>query len=247
MTQEKKAVLVIGAGVGTGGAIAKRFARGNDKGGYVACVARRKLEPLAELVEEIESTGGQAKAFAVDGTDPASVASLIDQIEADVGPLEVAVYNAAIGIGGSITDLKPEDVERVWKTDCFGAFLMGQAAARKMVPRGKGTILFTGATAALRGKSGLAGFAMAKHGLRALSQSMARELGPKGIHVAHIVVDGPIDGTIVTRRNPELKEQRGPDGLLDPNAIAETFWQIHCQHPSAWTAETEVRPWIEPW
>lgn len=243
MANGVKVVLVVGAGVATGGAIAKRFARE----GYVACVARRNLDKLAALVSEIEAAGGQAKAFGVDSTDEDQMVALIETVERDVGPIEVAVYNAAIGASHSITEFPTEDFERVWRVNCLGAFFMGREVSKRMVERGRGTILFTGATSALRGKAGLAAFAGSKHALRALAQSMARELFPKNIHVAHIVIDGPIDTPLIRRVYPDVFKERPSDGVLLPDDIAETYYAIHSQRRSAWSHETELRPWVEPW
>jgi len=243
VSESKGVVLVIGAGVATGGAVAKRFARE----GYIACVARRKLDKLEDLVAEIEAEGGQARAFAVDSTQEGQVVDLIAEIERDVGPIEVAVYNAAIGARHSIAEFPSEDYERVWRVNCFGAFVMGREVSKRMLERGRGTILFTGATAALRGRAGLAAFAGSKHALRALSESMARELFPKNIHVAHIIIDGPIDTPLIRKMMPQVFEERPSDGVLAPADIADTYFAIHSQKRSAWTHEMELRPWVEPW
>lgn len=243
MADGVKVVLVVGAGVATGGSVAKRFARE----GYVACVARRNKDKLAGLVSDIEAAGGQARAFSVDSTDEDQMVALIETIERDVGPIEVAVYNAAIGASHSIIEFPTEDFERVWRVNCLGAFFMGREVSKRMVERGQGTILFTGATSALRGKAGLAAFAGSKHALRALAQSMARELFPKNIHVAHVIIDGPIDTPLIRRVYPDVFKERPADGVLLPDDIAETYYTIHCQNRSAWTHETELRPWVEPW
>ncbi|MBH79822.1 MAG: hypothetical protein CMQ49_04840 [Gammaproteobacteria bacterium] len=238
-----KVVLVIGAGVATGGAVARRFARE----GYIACMARRKGDRLEALVEEIEQAGGRAHGFSCDATEEDQVIDLIDGIERDIGPIEVACYNAAVGAGHSITEFPTETYERVWRINTLGAFIMGREVSKRMVERGRGTILFTGATSALRGKAGLAAFAGSKHALRALSESMARELFPKNIHVAHIIIDGPIDTPLIRRSMPQVFEERPEDGVLAPDDIAETYWSVHCQPRSAWLHETQLRPWVEPW
>lgn len=238
-----KVALVIGAGVATGGSVAKRFARE----GYIACMARRQGDKLQGLVDEIEAAGGKAFGYSCDATQEDEVVGLVERIEDEVGPIEVACYNAAVGAGHSITDFPAEVYERVWRINTFGAFLMGREVSRRMVERGRGTILFTGATSALRGKSGLAAFAGSKHALRALSESMARELFPKNIHVAHIIIDGPIDTPLIRRMMPKVFEERPADGVLSPDDIAETYWTIHCQPRSAWLHETQLRPWLEPW
>ncbi|MFN3231694.1 MAG: SDR family oxidoreductase [Alphaproteobacteria bacterium] len=238
-----KVCLVIGAGVATGGAVAKRFA----KEGYVACMVRRQGEKLAAQVAEIEAAGGKAIAYSCDATQEDEVVGLVELIEREVGPIEVACYNAAVGAAHSITDFPADTYERVWRINTFGAFLMGREVSKRMVERGQGTILFTGATAALRGKAHLAAFAGSKHALRALAQSMARELQPQNIHVAHIIIDGPIDTPLIRKRMPQVFEERPDDGVLNPDDIAETYWAIHSQKRSAWTQETELRPWKETW
>ncbi|MEA2871110.1 MAG: hypothetical protein QOH67_1086, partial [Hyphomicrobiales bacterium] len=184
-----KAVLVIGAGDATGGAIARRFARE----GYVACVTRRHADKLAPLVTTIQSAGGKARAFGSDARKEDEMVALVDTIENEVGPIEVAVYNIGANVNFSIRETTARVFFKVWEMACFGGFLMGREAAKRMVPRGRGTILFTGATASVRGRAGYAAFASGKHALRAVAQSMARELGPEGIHVAHVVIDGAID------------------------------------------------------
>jgi NAD(P)-dependent dehydrogenase (short-subunit alcohol dehydrogenase family) len=238
-----KVVLVIGAGVATGGSVAKRFARE----GFIACMARRQGEKLEGLVREIEEAGGQAFGYSCDATQENQVVELVERIERDVGPIEVACYNAAVGASHSITEFPADDYERVWRINTFGAFVMGREVSRRMVERGRGTILFTGATSALRGKARLAAFAGSKHALRALSESMARELFPLNIHVAHIIIDGPIDTPLIRRRMPQVFEDRPEDGVLAPDDIAETYWTVHCQPRSAWLHETQLRPWVEPW
>lgn len=243
MTTDKKVALVLGAGVATGGAVARRFARE----GFIACMARRQGDKLAELVSQIEAEGGQAVGYSCDATQEDQVVALVEQIESEVGPIEMACYNAAVGVAHSILDFPAEDYERVWRINTFGAFLMGREVAKRMDERGRGTILFTGATSALRGKSHLAAFAGSKHALRALTESMARELFPRNIHVAHIIIDGPIDTPLIRRRMPQVFEERPADGVLNPDDIAETYWNIHCQPRSAWLSETTLRPWLEPW
>ena len=238
-----KVVLVIGAGVATGGSVAKRFARE----GYIACMARRQGKKLAPLIEEIENAGGRAFGYSCDATQEIEVVALVERIENEVGPIDVACYNAAVGATHSITEFPADTYERVWRINTFGAFLMGREVSKRMVERGRGTILFTGATSALRGKAGLAAFAGSKHALRALSESMARELFPKNIHVAHIIIDGPIDTPLIRRMMPRVFEERPADGVLAPDDIAETYWNVHCQPRSAWLHETQLRPWLEPW
>lgn len=239
-----RAILVIGAGDYTGGAIARRFARE----GYVACVSRRNGEKLVPLVDQIRVEGGLAHAFGSDARREEQVVDLFGRIERDIGPIEVCVYNVGGNVRFPLLETTSRVYLKVWEMCAFGAFLAGREAARHMVPRGRGTILFTGATASLRGGAGYAAFAGGKHAKRALAQSMARELGPQGIHVAHIVIDGAIDTAFIRDNRPDLYEERkGADGLLAPDAIAEMYWQIHQQPRAAWTFETDLRPWAETW
>jgi NAD(P)-dependent dehydrogenase (short-subunit alcohol dehydrogenase family) len=240
---DKKAVLVVGAGDATGGAIARRFARE----GYVACVTRRHADRLAPLVARIEAAGGVAHAFGTDARKEDEVVALFAQIEKEIAPVEVAVFNIGANVRFPITETTARVYFKVWEMGCFGGFLMGREAAKAMLPRGHGSIFFTGATASLRGREGFAAFAGAKHALRALAQSMARELGPKGIHVAQIIVDGAIDTEFIRENFPQRYALKERDGIVDPEAIAETYWQMHLQPRNAWTHEMDLRPWIEPW
>lgn len=240
---ERRAILVIGAGDATGGAIAKRFARE----GYVACVTRRSAHKLAPLVDAIEAAGGEAHAFASDARKEDQMVSLVDNIEQNIAAIEVAVFNIGANVRFGIAETTARVYFKVWEMACFGGFLMGREVARKMLPRGRGTIIFTGATASLRGREGYAAFAGAKHALRALAQSMARELWPKGIHVAHPVIDGAIDTEFIRTTFPERYALKDQDGIVSPASIADAYWQIHLQPRNAWTHETEIRPWLEPW
>ena len=241
--EANKVALIIGAGDATGGTIARRFARE----GYVACVTRRSADKLAPLVVQIEADGGRAFAFASDARKEEEMVALVERIEREVGPIEVAVFNIGANVRFGITETTSRVYQKVWEMACFSGFLMGRETAKVMLTRGRGTIIFTGATASLRGREGFAAFAGAKHALRALAQSMARELWPKNIHVAHPVIDGAIDTEWIRSNFPEryaLKEQQG---IVSPNSIAEAYWQIHMQPRDAWTHETELRPWIESW
>jgi NAD(P)-dependent dehydrogenase (short-subunit alcohol dehydrogenase family) len=240
---ERKAVLVVGAGDATGGAIARRFARE----GFIACVTRRHREKLAPLVAQIEAGGGVAHAFGSDARNEEAVTDLVSRIEREIAPIEAAVFNVGGNVRFGITETTERVYRKVWEMGCYAGFLVGREVAKAMLPRGRGTLLFTGATASLRGAAGFAAFAGAKHGLRALAQSMARELGPRGIHVGHVVVDGAIDTAFIRELFPERYELKDRDGILDPEAIAENYWQLHCQPRSAWTHELDLRPWIEPW
>ncbi len=235
--------LIIGAGDATGGAIARRFARE----GFITCVTRRSLEKLAPLKATIEATGGVCHAFGSDARDEDAVVSLFAHIEATLGPITVLVFNIGGNVRFGITETTARVYRKVWEMCAFGGFLAGREAAKMMLPRRHGTILFTGATASVRGGIGYAAFAGGKHALRALAQSMARELGPQGIHVAHCVIDGAIDTAFIEERFPERYALRDQDGILAPDAIAETYWQVHCQPRSAWTHEIDLRPWLESW
>ena len=243
MSESKKVVLVIGAGDATGGAIAKRFARE----GYIACVTRRSADKLKPLVDEIIADGGQAHGFASDARKEEDVAELVETIERDIGPIEAFVFNIGANVPCSILDETARKYFKIWEMACFAGFLTAQAVARRMVTRQRGTILFTGATAGLRGAAGFAAFAGAKHGIRALAQSMARELGPRNIHVAHVVVDGAIDTDFIRDTFPDLYARKDQDGILDPEHIADNYWFLHAQPRDAWTFELDLRPWMEKW
>lgn len=239
MSAAKSPVAVIaGAGEGLGFALARRFAQG----GYNVALAARSAERLARLAGEIRTAGGRAFPAPTDLREEQEVMALFDALESEHGPVEVAVFNAGANFRASIHDTPADMFEKIWRLGCFAGFLVGREAARRMAPRGKGTILFTGATASLRGSAHFAAFAAAKSGLRAVAQSMARELGPKGIHVAHVVIDGMIDSAATRARFPERVQDLGADAMLDTGAIAELYHQIHAQPRSAWTFEADLRP-----
>jgi NAD(P)-dependent dehydrogenase (short-subunit alcohol dehydrogenase family) len=240
---DSKVALVIGAGEATGGAIARRFARE----GFVACVTRRSAEKLKPLVERIEAEGGRARAFGSDARKEEQVAALVETVEREVGPIEVAVFNVGGNVRFPIRETTSRVYHKVWEMGCFAGFLVGREVAKVMVPRGRGSIFFTGATASLRGSAGFAAFAGAKHALRALAQSMARELGPQGIHVAHVVVDAAIDTPFIRENLPERYALKEKDGIVNPESIAEAYWQLHRQPRNAWTHELDLRPWMERW
>ena len=240
---QAKVALVIGAGEATGGAIARRFARE----GFFTCVTRRNADKLKPLVESIEAAGGKARAFGSDARREDQVIELVQTVEREVGPIEVCVFNVGGNVRFPIREMTARVYTKVWEMAALAGFLAGREVAKVMVPRGRGTILFTGATASLRGGKGFAAFAGAKHALRALAQSMARELGPEGIHVAHLVIDGAIDTPFIRDGFPERYKLKEKQGILDPEAIAESYWQLHRQPRSAWTHELDLRPWIESW
>ena len=240
---DRKAILVVGAGDATGGAIARRFARE----GYIACVTRRHADKLAPLVAQIEAEGWIAHAYGSDARKEDEVAQLFAQIEREIAPIEVVVFNIGANVRFPIAETTARVYQKVWEMGCFAGFLVGREAARVMLPRARGSIFFTGATASMRGSSGFAAFAGAKHGLRALAQSMARELGPKGIHVAQIIVDAAIDTEFIRETFPQRYALKDQGGIVDPQAIAESYWQLHRQPRNAWTHEMDLRPWIETW
>ena len=239
----KKVVLVVGAGDATGGAIAKRFAQE----GFVACVTRRSADKLEPLVNDIRAQGGGAHGFACDARKEDDVIALIEQIESQIGPIEAFVFNIGANVPCSILEETARKYFKIWEMACFSGFLNAREVAKRMVTRQRGTILFTGATAGLRGASGFAAFAGAKHGIRALAQSMARELGPLNIHVAHVVVDGAIDTDFIRDNFPEKYATKDQDGILNPEHIADNYWHLHSQPRDAWTFELDLRPWSERW
>ena len=238
-----KVALVIGAGDALGGAIARRFARE----GFVAVGVRRQQDKLTALVEAIEAEGGKAFGFGCYARKEEEVIALFDRIEAEIGSIEVCVFNIGANVRFSISDTTARVYFKVWEMACFAGFLTGREAARRMEPRGRGTILFTGATASVRGREGFSAFSGAKHALRALAQSMARELGPKGIHVAHTLIDGPIDTQWIAENFPESYARKAQDGILDPDHIADNYWHLHSQPRDSWTHELDLRPWSESW
>ena len=235
--------LIIGAGDATGGAIARRFAAG----GYSTCVTRREADKLVPLVEAIAATGARAHGFGSDARKEEEVVALVEQIERDIGAIEVMVFNIGANVPCSILEETARKYFKIWEMACFGGFLNGREVAKRMVTRGRGTILFTGATAGLRGSANFAAFAGAKHALRALAQSMARELGPRGIHVGHVVVDGAIDTEFIRSTFPERYALKAQDGILNPDHIAENYWNLHTQPRDAWTFELDLRPYMEKW
>lgn len=240
---DKRVALVIGAGDATGGAIAKRFARE----GLIACMTRRNADKLAPLIAEIEAAGGQAYGFASDARKEDEVIRLVDHVEREIGMIEVLVFNIGANVPCSILEETARKYFKIWEMAGFGGFLAGREVAKRMVTRERGTILFTGATASLRGSANFAAFAGAKHALRALAQSMARELGPRNIHVAHVIIDGAIDTSFIRESFPEKYALKPQDGILNPEHIAENYWYLHTQSRDAWTHELDLRPWIEHW
>ncbi|CEJ10980.1 Gluconate 5-dehydrogenase [bacterium YEK0313] len=241
--QSTGACLIVGAGEGVGAAVARAFARE----GLSVCLTRRPrhLDVLEQLATSIRAEGGKAHAFGVDAREESEMVELIDRIEAEIGPLEVVVFNVGANVWFPIVETTTRVYTKVWEMATLAGFLTGREAARVMTPRGRGTVIFTGATASLRGRAEFSAFAGAKHGLRALAQSMARELGPKGIHVAHVVIDGTIDGAFARGRIADLDAQLARDEILRPDEIARNYVWLHRQGRSAWTHEMDLRPWTE--
>lgn len=241
-----RVALVVGAGDFIGAAIAKRFAAG----GFTVAVGRRNADKLAPLVAEIEQSGGRARAFTLDARDEANVQEAFATIEREIGALEVVVFNVGANVQFPITDTTSRVFRKVWEMACFAGFLTGREAARAMRPRRRGSIFFTGATASVRGGKGYAAFASAKFGLRALAQSMARELGPENIHVAHLVIDAGVDTAFVRQRLLAAGRDADalpPDSLMKPASIGDAYWALHQQPPDAWTFELDLRPHRESW
>ena len=231
----------VGASAGLGGALARRFA----KAGFTAAITGRNAERLEGVAAEIRKSGGSAVALAGDVGKESDVLSLASRV-AELGPLEVGVFNAGNAERAPSLELSGELFEQAWRSSTFAGFVFGREVVRSLLAREQGSLFFTGATASLRGKPPFAAFAAAKAGLRSVSQSFAREFGPRGIHVAHVVIDGGIDGERLRSRAADRVAQAGKDGLLDLDAIAETYFQLHLQHRSAWTQELDLRPFKEP-
>jgi NAD(P)-dependent dehydrogenase (short-subunit alcohol dehydrogenase family) len=231
MAEKPNVALVAGVGDGLGGAVARRFARE----GHPTVLVARNRERLARIAVEIEQAGGRGIAYVADLRQESAVARLFDDVEAEIGPIDVAVFNTGANFRASILDTPADMFEKVWRLGCYAGFLVGREAARHMVPRGQGTIIFTGATASIRGASHFAAFAAAKGGVRQVAQAMAREL----------IIDGMIDSARVRERFAEHIAQLPPEGMLRPADIAEVYWQLHQQPRSAWSFEVDLRPWAE--
>ncbi|MBA2690998.1 MAG: SDR family NAD(P)-dependent oxidoreductase [Rubrobacter sp.] len=232
-----KTAAILGVGPGLGAAVARRFAR---EGFRIALMARRE-ESMEGARREIESDGGKALSIPTDATDPASVENAFERAKSEIGDPEVFVYNAGAFETGGILDLSPEKFDECFRANCAGAFYAAREVLPAMAEKGRGTIILTGATAALRGSARFSALAVGKFGLRALSQSMAREFGPRGIHVAHTVIDGQID----TERVRGMSPDRDPSTMLSPDAIADEYWKLHTQDPTTWTLELDLRSAVE--
>ena len=241
MSSTPKVALIAGVGEGLGKSLARRFA----SEGYATVLVARTAERLASIADDIEAEGGRGVAYVADLREESAVTKLFEDVEKELGPISIAVFNTGANYRNSILDMPADMFEKVWRLSCFAGFLVGREAARHMVPRGHGTLIFTGATASLRGSSQFAAFAAAKGGLRQLAQSMARELGPKGIHVASVIIDGVIDSARMHERFPDRMAHLPADGALRPEHIADAYWHLHTQPRDAWSFEIDLRPWAE--
>lgn len=241
MSEQKKACLVVGAGDATGGAIARKFARE----GYIVIPVRRKLEHLDDLAAEIKSEGGDVVPIGCDARKEEEVIALFDRIENEIAPLDVVVFNIGANVRFAFEEIEVRKFTKIWELACFAGFLTCREAARRMSPRGTGSILVTGASASVKGFAGGAAFASAKFALRGMTQGLARELWPRGIHVAHFIIDGAIDTEFIREFWPHAYAKKDQQGILDPEHIAENYWHVHQQPRDSWTFEMDLRPWIE--
>jgi NAD(P)-dependent dehydrogenase (short-subunit alcohol dehydrogenase family) len=240
-TDKSKTVVIAGVGEGVGLALSKRFA----SGGYQVVMLARNAEKFPSFEKVVKERGGCATGIKCDARDEREIVDVLNRVEKEIGPIGVAIYNAGAQHRKPLLETTSDAFEKVWRLGCFGGFVFGREAIRHMLPRKNGTIVFTGATSSLRGGANFAAFAAAKFGLRAVAQSMAREFGPHGIHVATVFIDGAVDMPAIRKMFPDRVRSMGPDGLLSPDAIAETYFQLHRQHPSAWTLEADIRPYCE--
>jgi len=243
MSDRTAVVLGVGPPRGLGAAIARRFARE----GFRVTVMGRSADKLDATLAELRAAGSAAEAVVGDVTDEALVREVVAAADSPAAPLEAALFNAGGNWPQPFLSMDAAFLENMWRTNALAGFFFAKAAIERMLPRQRGLLVFTGASGSLRGRANFAAFASAKAALRALAQSAAREFAPQGIHVAHVVVDGAIDGDRINTFLPGLKEARGADGLLDPDAIAENYWQLYRQPRSAWTHELDLRPWSESW
>src|SRR5277367_275260 len=247
MPEGRGVAILVGAGDAIGAAAARRFA----KGGYTVCICRRDAAKSQGLVDELRSAGRDIHAFSVDARQESEVQDLFAKVETEIGPIEVCLFNAGSNVNKPLIETTEKLFFKAWELACYAGFLVGREAARVMGPRGKGTILFTGATASVRGGKGFAAFASAKFGLRAVAQAMARELGPNNIHVVHLLIDAGVDSEAIHQRmraatGIEAKEIP-PDSLTKTSSIAEAYWFAHQQTKDGWTHELDLRPSVENW
>jgi NAD(P)-dependent dehydrogenase (short-subunit alcohol dehydrogenase family) len=247
MAQHSGVALLVGAGDAIGAAVARRFATG----GFKVCIARRDAGKSQVLIDELKAKGADVRAFSVDARKEDEVGKLFAEVEDTVGPIEICLFNAGSNVNKPLLETTEKLFFKAWELACFAGFLVGREAARYMLKRGRGTMLFTGATASVRGGKGFAAFSAAKFGLRAVAQAMARELGPKNIHVVHLLIDAGVDSEEIHRR---YKAQRGldaadipPDSLTKTSSIAEAYWFVHHQSKDGWTHELDLRPGVETW
>jgi NAD(P)-dependent dehydrogenase (short-subunit alcohol dehydrogenase family) len=247
MTGDNGVAMLVGAGDAIGAAVARRFA----KGGYTVCIARRDAAKSAGLVEELRAEGCDVHAFSVDARQEAAVQALFARVEETIGPIEVCLFNAGSNVSKPLLETSEKLFFKAWELACYAGFLVGREAARHMLKRGRGTMLFTGATASVRGSKGFAAFASAKFALRAVAQSMARELGPHNIHVVHLLIDAGVDSEAIHKR---MKAATGidareipADSLTKTSSIAEAYWFAHQQTRDGWTHELDLRPAVEKW
>lgn len=247
MQERNATVAVVGAGSFIGAAIAKRFARE----GFAVHMGRRNGDKLAPVIAEIKAFGGRAAGRSLDAREPEDLTAFLAEAEA-IAPLEVCIFNIGANVNFPLTETTDRVFRKVWEMGCFSGFVTAREAARIMIPRERGAIFFTGATASVRGGAGFSAFAAAKFGLRAVAQAAARELGPKKIHVAHLVIDAGVDtdfvrGRIADREGPDALANLDPGRLLNPDSVGEAYWSLYSQTPDAWTFETEIRPFGEKW
>ena len=247
MTQNAGVAMLVGAGDAIGAAVARRFARG----GYKVCVARRDASKSDALVDELKAEGREVRAFSVDARREADVQNLFASVEDTIGPIEVCLFNAGSNVKKPLLETSEKLFFKAWELACFAGFLVGREAASYMLKRGRGTILFTGATASVRGGTGFAAFSSAKFGLRAVAQAMARELGPKNIHVVHLLIDAGVDSAAIHERRRAATgidaKDIPPDSLTKTASIAEAYWFAHRQTKDGWTHELDLRPFVEKW
>ena len=247
MTEKRGVAILVGAGDAIGAAVARRFAQG----GYTVCIGRREASKSQALLDELRTAGHSIHALSVDARQESEVRDLFSRVEKEIGPIEICLFNAGSNVSKPLLDTTEKLFFKAWELACYAGFLVGREAARYMVPRGRGTILFTGATASLRGSTGFAAFAAAKFGLRAVAQSMARELGSKNIHVAHLIIDAGVDSAAIHARMKAAKgveaNEIPADSLTKTSSIAEAYWFVHQQAKDGWTHELDLRPSVETW
>lgn len=243
MSEKNKVALVVGAGDAIGSAIVRRFARE----GLTTIGVRRDGDKLKSVVDELTTEGHVAHGWSCDARSEDAIVELFARIEREIGELDTVIFNVGANVPMSVLDTTERKFRKIWEMACYGGFLTGREAARHMVPRERGTILFTGATASVKGSAGFGAFASAKHGLRAWAQSMARELGPKNIHVGHLIIDSAVDTQWIQENVLPFKQDRKPDDIVNPDSIAEVYWQMREQKRDGWTFEQDLRPWVETW